>query len=228
MCIISATAAAIATAVVGIASTAIGVVSSIQQGKAQEAQYEYQAQVQRDNERIANQNATMERQAGIEEARRQRIKTLQMVGAQKSALAANGVDIGVGTSLDTIEDTAMMGELDALMIEKEAETRARNFDIQANNFSNEANLSMYSARNARSAGTLNALSSAANGIGNTLTSLSNYGGFGNLKSSTFSGLGTKIKNWASDTSLGTAVINWNRNRQGLTRGGFTTSSDLNS
>jgi len=211
MCIISSVALAVTTAVVGAVSTAIGVVSAIQQGKAQEAQYEYQAQVQKENQRIANQNATMERQAGIEEARRQRIKTLQMIGSQKTALAANGMDVGFGTSLDTIEDTAMLGELDALMIEKEAETRARNYEIQANNFANEANLSMYAARNARTAGTLNALSSAANGIGNTLNSISGYGGFGNLKSSSVS-LGSKVKNWASNTGLGS---------QGL-RGGFGT------
>lgn len=178
----------VATAVVSAISTALGttfsVIAANNQAAAQEAQYNYQAQVQQQNVKIANENAAMERQTGLEEARRQRIKTLQAIGEQTTSLAANGLDVGFGTSLDIIEDTAMMGELDALMIETQAERTARNYEIQANNFANEANLSSYAARNARSAGTTNAIATGLGGLGKSLSSVGSMasGGFGSLGS----------------------------------------------
>ena len=97
MCGLSATIG-IVTAISAIASTAFGVVSSIQQGKAQQAEYNYQAKVAQENAKIAEQNAAMERQQGIEEARLQRIKAAQAIGSQKTAMAANGVDVTQGTT----------------------------------------------------------------------------------------------------------------------------------
>lgn len=192
MCIITATAIATATgvsmgvasalaiagnvalavgAVATVAGTTLGSIGAYQQGKAQEAQYNYQAQVARDNARIANNNAAMERQAGLEEARRQRVKAIQAIGNQKVALAANGVDVDYGTSLDIIEDTSMLGELDALMLETEGERKARNYEIQANNFINDANLSDFAARNARTAGTMNAIAIGVKGVGQLASSI---------------------------------------------------------
>ena len=173
--------------VASVAGTALGAVGSYQQGKAQAAAYEYQAQVNRENAKIANENAALERQAGLEEARRQRIATLQTIGKQKVSLAANGVDVGYGTSLDIIEDSAMMGELDALMIETEAERRARNYEIQSNNFLNDANLSSFAARNARTAGNIGTFAGGLNTIGRIGTSVGGGltgigGGLGNLGS----------------------------------------------
>ena len=68
--IIAGTAAAVT-----VASAALGAVSSYSQGKSQQAMYNYQAQVAQQNAKIANNNAAMERQTGIEEARMQRIKS---------------------------------------------------------------------------------------------------------------------------------------------------------
>ena len=105
----AANAVLAAGAVATVTSTALGTVSSYTQGKQQQAMYNYQAQVAEENAKIANNNAAIERQTGIEEARMQRIKTLQAVGSQQTAMAANGMDVTQGTSLDIIEDTAAMG-----------------------------------------------------------------------------------------------------------------------
>ena len=61
---------AVAGTVAGVAGTALGAIGSYQSGKAQAAAYDYQAKVARENQRIANNNAAMERQAGLEEAPR--------------------------------------------------------------------------------------------------------------------------------------------------------------
>ncbi len=172
---------AVAATAAGIAGTALGAVGSYQSGKAQAAAYGYQARVAAENQKIAMNNAAMERQLGLEEARRQRISTLQAIGKQEVSLAANGVDVGYGTSLDIIEDTAMLGELDALTIEYNSEKKARNYEIEASNFANEANLAQLSARNARTAGTISAVAGGlktVGQIGSLFTSLG--GGLGSL------------------------------------------------
>lgn len=153
--------------IAAVASTAIGTVSAVQSAKAQEAQYEYQAKVAKDNERTAEINAIEARQKGIEDARLKRMKTLQQVGALQTAQAANGVDISTGTSLDLIEDTKTMGELDAMNSIYDSERTARNYEIQAGNFANQSEMDLASAKNTSSAGKLNAFGTALEGIGKT-------------------------------------------------------------
>ena len=152
-------------AIATVASTTLGIVNGVQQGKATQAQYNYQAQIDRKNAKIAEANAAQARQEGIEESRMQRIKTLQKVGAQQTAMAANGIDISTGTALDTIEDTAAMGELDALTTRYNAETKGLAYDHQANNFNNQANLDVFAGKNAYKTGMLNAVGTGLDGIG---------------------------------------------------------------
>lgn len=174
MCIISTTLGTvlgITAAVIGVASaaasTAIGITSSIQQGEQQQAYYNYQAQVAQENAKIAQSNAALERQQGIEESRLQRIKTAQAIGSQQTAMAANGIDVTQGTALDVIEDTAAMGELDALQTRYNYERKAIQYEQQANNFLNQGNLDVIAGQNAYSAGQMNALASGVSGIGKT-------------------------------------------------------------
>ncbi len=165
-------------AAAAIASTALGTVSSIQQGKQQQAMYNYQAKVAQENAEIAKRNADTERQTGIEEARLQRMKTLQAVGAQQTAMAANGMDVTQGTSLDIIEDTAAMGELDALQIQTNYERKALAYEQQAGNYTNQANMDAISGRNAYTAGKINAISTGLNGISKAAGVATKWVGFG--------------------------------------------------
>lgn len=165
-------------AVATIASTVLGTVSSVQQGKSQQAMYNYQAQVANENAKIANKNAATERQTGIEEARLQRIKTMQTIGSQQTAMAANGMDITSGTSLDIIEDTAAMGELDALQIQTNYERKAQAYEQQANNFSNEANMDVIAGKNAYRTGITNAAQTGLNGVSKLTSVSSKWLGFG--------------------------------------------------
>lgn len=152
-------------AVATVASTALGVVGSVQQGKAAKAEAQYQAQVNRQNAKKAEMNAAQKRQEGIEESRLQRIRTLQKVGSQQAAMAANGIDISSGTALDIVEDTAAMGELDALTTRYNSETEAIAFEHQAANFENQANLDILSGQNAYKSGMINAAATGAKGLG---------------------------------------------------------------
>ncbi len=157
--------AIVASVVATAVSTTMGVVSSVQSGKAQKAQYEYQAAVDRKNAEIAQSNADMKRQEGIEEARTQRIKTLQAVGSQQAAMAANGFDVSSGTNLDIIEDTSAQGELDALTKQYNKETEALAYENSANNYSNQANLDVMAGQNAYKSGLLDAVGTGFSGLG---------------------------------------------------------------
>ncbi|MBQ8475708.1 hypothetical protein IJ531_01450 [bacterium] len=143
-------------AVAGVAGSAMGAVSSYNQGKTQKAQYEAEAKVAQKNAKIAQNNADQKRQEGIEAARTQRIKTLQAVGAQQTAIAANGIDISQGSALDLIEDTAAMGELDAITTRYNAESQAQSYEMQRDNFNNQTNLDIIAGQNAYKAGKLKA------------------------------------------------------------------------
>lgn len=165
--------AALAIGTVG--SAVMGITSSMSQSKNQQAMYNYQAEQDRQNARVAEINAANERQSGLEEARLQRLKTLQNIGSQQAGMAANGIDVTQGTALDTIEDTATMGELDALMTMYNSERTAINFDRQAANFNNQANLDIIAGQNARKAGTINAIGYGLQGISDIGGGLGNMG-----------------------------------------------------
>ena len=172
-----ANAALAASAAAGIAGSVVSGVSAHQQGKQQQAMYNYQAQTAQENAKIADNNAKLERQQGIEEARLQRIKTLQAAGSQQTAMAANGIDVTQGTSLDVIEDTAAMGELDALQTRYNYERKALAYEAQADNYSNQANLDVIAGKNAYSAGKMNALASGLEGVSKTGSVASKWMGF---------------------------------------------------
>lgn len=167
-----ATALTIGSVIAGIASTAVSTVAGIQQGNAQKAQYEYAAEQNRQNAKIAQNNATESRQKGVEEARLKRMQTLSQIGALKTANAANGVNINSGTALDTLEDTAAMGELDAMNASYQAEQTAQNYELQAKNFNTQANMDSFAAKNVSKTAKMNAFGTALSGIGDAAQSFS--------------------------------------------------------
>lgn len=156
------------------ASTAMGVVSGVQQANAAKAQMNYQADVNKRNAKIAQANADMKRQEGIEESRLQKIRNLQKVGAQQAAMAANGIDVSSGTALDVVEDTAAMGELDTLTTRYNAETQAQAYERQANNLTNQANMDIISGQNAYKSGITGAIGSGFKGLGDTASVASRW------------------------------------------------------
>lgn len=165
-------------AISGIAGGTIGGVSSYKQGKQQQAMYNYQAKVAEENAKIAGKNAANERQTGIEEARLQRMKTLQAVGSQQAAMAANGMDVTQGTSLDIIQDTSAMGELDALQIETNYERKALAYEQQGSNYTNQARMDVIAGKNAYEAGKWKAVEAGLNGVSKTASVAAKWSGFG--------------------------------------------------
>ncbi len=108
--------------------------------KVQQAQAEENIKAAKQNAEILRQNAALERQESLEEARKQRLKTLQNISSQKVSIASGNIDVNSQTSLDKIESISAAGELDALNILNQGETRAQKYLLSAEKYDKEANL----------------------------------------------------------------------------------------
>ena len=156
------------------ASTAVGVYSSIQQGKAQQAQADYQAKVAKQNQDLAEQQVSAERMAGYEAAQAQRQKAAKLIGAQRAAGGASGAVVDFGSNLDLQADTAAQGELDAINAYNKGIDAAYNSEIQAWNYGNQATAYEQSGQAAKRAGYLNAASTALGGIADMGSTWASY------------------------------------------------------
>lgn len=99
------------------------------------------------NQQIADMNADMaDAQArdaitrGQEEERRHRQSVQGLIGRQRAALAAQGVDVNSGSALDVQADAAKFGALDAVTIRNNAAREAWGYRVQAANYKAEGRL----------------------------------------------------------------------------------------
>lgn len=136
----AATASLVTTAVGGLVSA----YGAYQGGKAQQAMYDYQAQIDRNNA----QDALLR---GEQEETAHRQKVAQIKASQRVGFAASGIDLGSENVSDTLADTAMLGELDAQTIRNNAQR-------ESINYLNSATGNTAAGKNAKSAGTMTAMS----------------------------------------------------------------------
>lgn len=124
-----------------------------------------QYQAGKTNQKIANRNADISRRQaadarfrGGEAEGRQRLATAMKIGEQRAQMSAAGIDVGAGSALDVLGDTAAFGEQDALTIRANAEREAWGYGQQAVN-------EEFSGKVARQKGTQGAMSSLIGGAG---------------------------------------------------------------
>lgn len=83
---------------------------------------------------------------GGKEVREQSRRTRRLIGAQRAAFAAEGIEIGAGSPLDIQEQTKTLGALDEMTIRNNAYRQAFGFRQQAIEFGARARISRISAR----------------------------------------------------------------------------------
>jgi len=175
-----------------IGSTLLGAAGAIQQGQATATASRYTAQVQEMNATLAERKAKDALERGALEEQRKRQEVAQIRGKQTAAMAANGVDLSFGSPLDTIVDTAVMGEMDALTIRTNANRESYDFRTEAVNQRAGASMSRAQADNAITGSYLNAGGTVLAGAGK------GYGQYKGLSSPSLSYSGT-----SNPTRLGT-------------------------
>lgn len=154
------------TAGLAIVSSLVGAAGAIQQGNAAAAAAKFNAKTQEMNAKISEARARDSLERGKLDEQQKRNEVAQIKGRQQAAMAANGVDIGYGSPLDTLVDTATMGELDALTVRSNAAREAYGHDVEAANKRADAQLSRMNAKASKTAGYLSAASSLLTGAGN--------------------------------------------------------------
>jgi hypothetical protein len=122
------------------AGTGYSVYSSRQQGAYQQA--------------VANQNADLAEQAARDATKRAKIEESQLredigqkIGAQRAAYAAGGVELGSpGSALETVADTAALGEQDVRTLRANAAREAWGYRAQAVGFTAQGRSASYLSR----------------------------------------------------------------------------------
>jgi hypothetical protein len=168
MCVVAAPAMAAISLAATAASTVVGFMGSMQQGRAAQAQANYQAAVSRNNAQIAEWQAQDAIKRGQEEEDQHRRKVSQVIGAQRAGFGASGFDLGDATTIDILGDTAAMGEYDALTIRSNAAREAWGYRVQGSNYMAEAGLQTARGASARSA-------AAWQGVGDLLGGATKFG-----------------------------------------------------
>lgn len=97
-----------------------------------------QADTAESNARIAELGAQSALMQGQQQVGALTLKAGQIKGSQRASLAANGVDLGVGSAAEIQASTDIMKEIDANTLTANAVRSAWGYRTQAVNFENEA------------------------------------------------------------------------------------------
>jgi hypothetical protein len=145
------------------AAVAVSAYSAYSSGQAQSANAAYQAQVAKNNQTIANQNANYTIQAGQAEATQASLKGRAQSASIKAAQAANGIDVNSGSAEDVQETQRETNTLNTSTVMQNAALRAYGYRTQATNFGAQSGLDTAESDQASAGGDLSALSSLVGG-----------------------------------------------------------------
>lgn len=120
-------------------SNVFGAVQSYEQGK-------YLNKVAKVNAGISERAGRDAVKRGNIDADEQRQQTGQVLGAQRAAFAANGVDVNSGSAGQVQNDTAALGELDALTLVNNAAREAYGYQVQAMDQRQQGKLAKYKGK----------------------------------------------------------------------------------
>lgn len=100
------------------------------------------------NQGEANRSAADAMERGNIEQRNLYRQVSRQKGAQRAAMAANGLDIDFGSAADIVDDTDLFAREDAANLARNTRNEARGYQIQAANFATEAKSAKLAARGA--------------------------------------------------------------------------------
>lgn len=113
--------------------------SSMENGK-------YLDKISKQNAAVSNRAAADSIQRGAIDADEQRKETQQVIGSQRTGFAANGIDVNTGTAGQIQNDSAALGELDALTLINNAAREAYGYKVQAIDQRQQGKLAKYQGK----------------------------------------------------------------------------------
>lgn len=170
---------------------AIGAGTGLMQGLGKKAEANAQADQLRQNALFLRQSAADAEARGRSESDWARVETQQLIGTQRAAQAASGGEVNTDTNALIQQDTAQLGELDALTISNNAAREAYGYNV-------EAQSNLQNAKRIKKAGKNAVLTSVIGGA------------LGGVGGDTFSGLfgggGTNLQGQSSPLSNNAAFV----------------------
>lgn len=133
----------------GVFLQGLGALSSANAAKfsaaSTQSQLNFQANLADINARLSETQAQQTLLAGQREEQKSRISTANLKGTQRAAMAANGIDLGVGSAAQVLTSTDMLGEIDANTIQSNAIKSAWGYRTQGANQTAQATSSRAAA-----------------------------------------------------------------------------------
>jgi hypothetical protein len=126
---------------------AISLAAAYQQSETMKAQGDFQRQQFETNARLAEMQAQDTIKRGDEDAAAYKKQVKQVIGSQRAAMAAQGIELDSGSALDIQEETAGIGALDALTIKNNAWREAWGYRMQASSMAGQGAMAQIGARN---------------------------------------------------------------------------------
>jgi hypothetical protein len=160
MCFMAAGLPAIFSAISGVVGTAVSAFGAVQAGNAQNDAAQYSA-------KVADNNATAERERASYDAGLIKDERRRIVGSQRAAMAANGLEISTGSPVAVLGDTTGQSEMDVL-------ARLYGGESAATAYGNDATRMRIEGKAAKQAGMLGAGSTLLTGMGNLALNQQRY------------------------------------------------------
>jgi hypothetical protein len=123
-------------------------------------------------------------------------ETAQLLGTQRAALAAQGIDIQTGSAAEVQQDTTALGELDILTIRANAAREARGLTFEASQYRTAAAFTRKAAKAQASAYRVDAWSTLLAAAPDVIGAV---GGVGRSALSAYKRRGSKYGPWSSGT-----------------------------
>lgn len=165
------TIAGVASAVIGAGVSAYGMVQS---SNAQSEAAQYNAEVAKNNQTMADAAAQTALQQGAVAQQQKAYQEDVLIGQEKAGLAANGVDVGSTTATELMSDTKAAGELDQLTIINNAQRTSTGFINQGLNYGQQAQQDQAASQATLQAGDIGATAAAFKGAGQVASTWYTY------------------------------------------------------
>ena len=155
-----------AAPVLGAVGAGIGAIGAVQSGMANASAARYQAQVARNNQIVANQNASYAAAAGNVQTANVGLKERAQAGELTADLAAHGLDVNTGSAARVRASQREIGLQNEEQTAANAALSAYGYRTQATSFGAQAQLDQAQARQDVEAGFLSAGGTLLSGAGN--------------------------------------------------------------
>lgn len=129
---------------IGAGMNAVG---SMEQVQGQQGALNYESGVMSNNQQLAEYQSQIAEHNGQIEEQNTRLKGAMVMGAQRAAMGANGIDMNYGSGKEQLQSTHMMTERDALTIEHNTQNEVWALQQQAKGYGNNAQILSSEASN---------------------------------------------------------------------------------